>query len=147
METIEEYEHLRLRYYIRYSISFIIWYGLFTYTFNFSPDNKIFRVVIISVEVLFGILFGIYIVKFTLLMKKIKNNKAVLEALSNEYYKHIALKSIRIALIAFLISNGIFLVILPLIEIPALLVCQLLLFIVVSSSFIAYYIYQKEGIS
>ena len=147
METIEEYDRLRLRYYIRYAISFIIWYGFFTYTFNFSIENNILRIVIIFIEILFAVLFSIYVVKYKLLFKKIKNNKEIYDALNNEFYRHLALKSIRIAFIVFLFSNGIFLTILPFIEIPAILVCQLLLFIVTSAGFISYYIYQKEEIS
>ena len=145
MDTIEKYDRLRFIYIKMFAISFMIWYGLFTYTFNFKIDNKFFKIGIIAIELSASIIWALYLFKINGLSKKIRKDERLRNALDNEFYKHIALKSMRVSLISFIISIGIFIGILSFMKIPAILVCQILLLIGISSFFISFLLYISKS--
>jgi hypothetical protein len=145
MDTIEKYDRLRFIYLKMFAISFMIWHGLFTYTLNFKIDIKFFKIGIIVIELSAAVVWAIYLFKLSGLAKKINKDKLLRNALNNELYGHIALKSARVSLVSFIISIGILIGTLSFINIPSILVCQILLFVVISSLFISYLVYISKS--
>ena len=144
MDFVEKYDKLRLLYAKTFAISFMIWHALFTYTLNFSIENRPLKILIITIELAAALVWGVYLIKLQRLSKKINRNKELRDALNNELHKHLGLKSARVALISFIVSIGILIGLLSVLDIPAILICQILLFIVISSLFISNIIFHNN---
>lgn len=91
-----------------------------------------------------GILFIIYISKLLKLSRKINSDQRVKEALNNELHKQLLSKSYNWGFAITIFVLAILLGISTFVDIRALLVCQIALFVGILSTFVATMIYNRD---
>jgi len=101
------------------------------------------KLIVVFVGLIGFILFIIGLIKQFKLARKINSCCILKEALSNEMYRLYAYKSAFVGFWAVIITSGCFYVVSTFYDIPALLVCKIILFFGCSASFIAAFVYNK----
>jgi len=141
---IEQYDRLRYNIGKGFTITFTLYYGFYIYSSNFQIENRILKIAVIILALATWIIWTIYLIKFIRLGKMLKHNDEVNDALNNELIQHYRLKSAFVGLVATMISIGVLLGITSFVQIPGKLVCEILLYVIVSSPLIAFLMYNKN---
>jgi hypothetical protein len=123
------------------TIGWTIWFG--GYIVKDWINNKLIFGLFILIGFIGWILFVVNLTKYLRLGKKVNADNRLKEALNNEMYKLYAYKSIFFGFLTTMIIICIFLLISLFNNIPALIVCEIVLFFGISSSLIASLIYNK----
>ncbi|MGD0590476.1 MAG: hypothetical protein ABSA44_06710 [Bacteroidota bacterium] len=141
---IEEYDRLRYNVGKGFTIGFMLWYGFYIYSSNFQIENRILKIIVIILVLVTWFIWTIYLVKFMRLGKMLKHNDEVNDALNNELIQHYRLKSSFVGLVVTMISIGVLLGITSFVQIPGKLVCEILLYVIVSAPLIAFLMYNRN---
>jgi hypothetical protein len=144
METtlIEKFDKSRYSLIKWLTVGWIVWYG--TFIAKDLINNK-FIIGLMLIIGLFGwIFFSINLVQLVRLGKKINVNNNLKEALNNEMHQFYMFKSMNWGFWTTIATVCIFIIMSIFYEIPTLIVCELILFVGVSSALIAHLAYNKE---
>lgn len=143
METslIEQLDKSRYSLIKWLSLGWIVWYG--TFIAKGLINSKLLIGSILIVGLIGWIFFTINLIRFIRLGKKINANTKLKEALSNEMHQFYAYKSIFWGFWTIIATICVFIVITIFHEISALIVCELTLFVGISSSLIANLVYNR----
>ncbi len=144
METslIEQYDKSRYNLIKWLTLGWIVWYG--TFIAKDLINNKLIIGSILIVGFIGWIFFTINLLRFIGLGKKINADVKLKEALSNEMHQFYAYKSIVWGFWTIIVTICALIVIIIFYEISALIVCELTLFVGISSSLIANLAYNRE---
>jgi hypothetical protein len=143
METslIEQFDKSRYSLIKWLTLGWIVWYG--TFIAKDLINNKLLIGLIFIVGFIGWIFFTISLIRFIGLGKKINADIKLKEALSNEMHQFYAYKSIVWGFSTIIATICTFIVITIFHEISALMVCELTLFVGISSSLIASLVYNR----
>jgi ABC-type spermidine/putrescine transport system permease subunit I len=146
METsiIEQYDRLRYNIEKGFTIAFMFWYGFYIYSSNVQIENRTVRIIGIVLVLITWLIWTAYLLKLMRLGKILKNNEVVNNAINNELIEHYKLKSSFVGLVVTLISITVLLGISSFVQIQGKLVCEILLYVIVSSPLIAFLLYNKN---
>ena len=138
---IEKLDKSRYNFIKWFTIGWIIWFGAFIV--KDWINSKLIVGLLILIGFIGWILFVVSLINYLRLGKKVNSDSKLKEALNNEMYKLYAYKSFLWGFITTMITICIFLVISLFNNIPALIVCEIVLFFGVLSSLVAGLIYNK----
>ena len=139
---IEQFDKSRYSLIKWLTLGWVVWYGAIIAK-DLITSKLIFGLVIF-VGFIGWIFFSISLVKFVRLGKKINEDNKLKEALASEMHRYYAYKSFfwgfwaTITTICALIAITLFY------EISTLIVCELTLFVGITTSLIAYLVYNKD---
>jgi len=139
---IEKFDKSRYRLIKWSTVGWMVWYG--TFIAKDVINNKPILLLLVLVGLVGSVLWSINLVRLLRLGKKISVNPELTEAMNNEKQKFYVLKSSNIAVAAPMITVGVFIGITAFYKISALIVCESILFVGISSGLIAYLTYNKE---
>ncbi|MFN6087259.1 MAG: hypothetical protein ACK47E_00765 [Cyclobacteriaceae bacterium] len=139
---IEKFDKSRYRLIKWSTVGWMVWYG--TFIAKDVINNKPILLLLVLVGLVGSVLWSINLVQLLRLGKKISVNPELTEAMNNEMQKFYVLKSSNIAFAATMATVGIFIGITAFYKISALIVCESILFVGISSGLIAYLTYNKE---
>jgi hypothetical protein len=144
METslIEEVDKSRYSMIKWCTLGWIVWYG--TFIINDLINNKFVVVLLLVIGLVGWVFFMINLVRLIKLGKKINLNSELKEALSNEMHQFYVLKSMTWGFWATMATVCIFIIISLFYKLSALIVCEFILFVGVSTILIANLVYNKE---
>lgn len=120
----------------------IIWFGGFIVK-DWIDNNKIIFSLLIFIGFIGWILFVVSLINYLKFGKKVNSDSRLKEALNNEMHKANAYKSSFLGFVSTILVICIFLIISFFYNIPAPLVCKIVLFFGISSALIAGLIYNK----
>jgi drug/metabolite transporter (DMT)-like permease len=130
--------------------NFVKWttigWGLFFGTFILKDfiNSHIVRLFVVVLGLSGWIIWTIHLVRYRKLNKIINSDSHLKEALSDELVKHNAKKSMIVGYWTVILTICIFFVISLFFKIPALIVCEVTLYVGILSSLIASLIYNKD---
>lgn len=139
---IEEFDKSRYRLIKWFTVGWMVWYG--TFIAKDVINNKPIVLLLVLVGLIGWVIWSINLVRLLRLGKKISINPELAEAMNNEMQKFYVLKSSNIAFAATMATVGVFIGITAFYKVSALIVCESILFVGMSSAFIAYLAYNKE---
>jgi hypothetical protein len=141
---IEQYDRMRYNIIKGFTVAFMLWYGFYICFSNFQFENRMVKIISIILILITWIIWTIYLVKLIKFGKKLKHDGEVNNAINNELIQHYKLKSSFVGLISAIVATGIIIGIASFKNIPGKLVCEILLYVTISSSAIAFLIYNKN---
>jgi hypothetical protein len=139
---IEKFDESRYSLMKWLTLGWTVWYG--TFIMKDFINNKIVIGLMLIIGFLGWIYFTINLVRLIRLGKKINNDNELKEALSNEMHQFYMYKSVAWGFWTIIMTVCVFLAIMTFYEISTLIVCELILFVGVSSSLIANLFYNRE---
>jgi hypothetical protein len=139
---IEKFDKSRYRLIKWFTVGWVVWYG--TFIAKDVINNTPIVLLLVLVGLVGWVIWSINLVQLLRLGKKISINPELAEAMNNEMQKFYALKSSNIAFAATMATVGVFIGITAFYKISALIVCESILFVGMSSAFISYLVYNKE---
>jgi len=139
---IEKFDKSRYRLIKWFTVGWVVWYG--TFIAKDVTNNTPIVLLLVLVGLVGWVIWSINLVQLLRLGKKISINPELAEAMNNEMQKFYELKSSNIAFAATMATVGIFIGITAFYKISALIVCESILFVGISSGLIAYLTYNKE---
>lgn len=144
METtlIEKFDKSRYSLIKWLTLGWIVWYG--TFITKDLINNKFISGLMLIVGLFGWIFFSINLVRLVRLGKKINLNSKLKEALNNEMHQFYIFKSMNWGFWTTIATVCIFIVMSMFYKISTLIVCELILFVGVSSVLIANLAYNKE---
>ena len=144
METtlIEKFDKSRYSLIKWLTLGWIIWYG--TFITKDLINNKFIIGLMLIIGLFSWIFFSINLVRLVRLGKKINLNSKLKEALNNEMHQFYILKSMNWGFWTTIGTVCIFIIMSMFYKISTFIVCELILFVGVSSVLIANLAYNKE---
>jgi hypothetical protein len=142
ISLIEQYDKARYSLTKWLTLGWIVWYG--TFIAKDLIDNKFIIGSILIVGFIGWIFFAINLFRLIGLVKKINADIKLKEALSNEMHQFYAYKSIVWGFWTIMVTISALIVITIFYEVSALIVCEITLFVGISSCLIANLAYNRE---
>jgi|WetSurMetagenome_2_1015567.scaffolds.fasta_scaffold1191816_1 hypothetical protein len=138
---IEKFDKSRYNMLKWFTVGWTIWFGTYIVR-NFIGNNRIIGV--IALIGFFGlIVYAISLFKFMRLRKEINADSSLKEALNNEMYQYYKYKSFFWGFISMLSTISIFMFLAQYFAFKAIIVCEISMFVGVSSALIARLIYDR----
>lgn len=92
------------------------------------------------------IIFQIFVIKLVFILRKIGSNYELKQTLNDEYFVLNSLKSFKLAFIVFVITMCIAILLTSIFpKIPAIFICYLIFFIVLTAALVSWLIYNREN--
>lgn len=142
ISLIEKLDKSRYRLMKWLTIGWTVWYG--AYIAKDLINNRLINGFLFLIGLIGWILFTLNLLQTVRLGKKVKSDSKLKGALNNEMHQLYKYKSFFWGFCIVILTIGVFIVILSFYQIPALLVCELTLFLGILSSFIAWLVYNKD---
>ena len=140
--TVEELDKSRYNMILWSTIGWGIWFGSFI--LKNEIDNYLLKGFLLLLGLISSVIWVKQLLKLRKLLKIMKSDNALSNALNDEVVAHNRLKSFQVSHISFVLVTVIFVIISTFTSISALLVSEVILFFGVLSGMIAWLVYNKN---
>jgi hypothetical protein len=144
-ESIEYYDKMRHRLGTGFTATWMAWYAFHIYTSYVQIEGEALRIVVNLLGTVAGLVWAVWMIRFWHFGKRLKDNPEIREALNDELAVQYRYKSAFAGLCATGIALATLIGITSFAPVSGKFVCEILLYILVSSTMIAFIVYAKNS--